>query len=202
MIEKDKVSATALILTIVMVANMGSAAIAFYFMGRKETTPRRLIYILSSIMAASSAFSYLSIVSFYDLGYNCEILNPRVPITDGLKLACRQTFGTQYLDLFVTSTIVIIQLSLVAGLNGATTFVGLVSNIFMFACGTVAADRFSLDSSRRIAWTVFSTIFFLFVVSHIGFKSLRAAKSRGASFQRPFSLLTRYALLMFAAHYA
>ncbi|KAJ6781477.1 hypothetical protein PWT90_02681 [Aphanocladium album] len=200
-ISEDNVGATPLIFAIVMVAVMGSASIVFHVMGRKETASRRLIFLLSSIMTAASALSYMSIVSFFDLGYNCEILNPRIPISDGLKLACRQTFGTQYLDLFITSTIVIIQLSLVTGLNGATTFIGVISNIFMFACGAVASDRYRLDVDRRIAWTVFTSVFFALVVSQIGLKSLKIARSRGAAFQRPFSRLVTYALAFFVIQY-
>ncbi|TQV98422.1 hypothetical protein V2A60_007836 [Cordyceps javanica] len=201
-ITKDKPEIPAIIALIVMVSIMGSASIVFHRMGWQERTSRRLIFLLSSIMAVSSALSYLAMVSMYGTGYNCEILNPTsIPSYEATELYCRMTFGTQSLDWFITSTIVIIQLSLLAGLNGATTFAGLVSNVFLFACGRVASDRYRLLSNTRIAWTVFATIFFCFVVWQVGVNSLRAAKSRGAAFQKPFSRLLEYALLTFTVQY-
>ncbi len=185
-----------------MVAIMGSASIVFHVMGRKERASRRLVFILSSVMAAASALSYLAMFSMYDMGYNCEILNPTsIPSYEATKFLCRMTFGTQSLDWFITSTIVIIQISLVAGFNGATTFAGVVSNIFLFACGRVASDRYRLSSNTRIAWTVFATIFFLSVVWQVGLNSLSSTKNRGAAFQKPFSRLLGYALLMFTVQY-
>ncbi|KAJ3497445.1 hypothetical protein NLG97_g1910 [Lecanicillium saksenae] len=200
-ITEDNVAVSSILFVIAMVAVMGSASIIFHVMGCKERTSRRLVFILSTIMAAASALSYLSIFSRYDMGYNCEILNPRVPLSDGLKLDCRQTFGTQYLDLFITSTIVIIQLSLVAGLNGATTFIGVVSNIFMFASGAVAADRYRSSLDLRITWTVITSIFFALVFSQIGLNSIKAAKSRGTGYQKPFTGLVTYALIFLGVQF-
>lgn len=198
----DDVEVSGFCVQLAAIPIMGLASILFFFMGHKQPASRQMIYFLTLVMTITSTLSYLAIISHHGMGYDCNILNPAsMPVYQGLRLYCRQVFDSRAGDWFITSTVVIVQLSLVAGLNGATTASAIASNIFLFVCGRAAADHFTSDLDMRIAWAVFSSIFFAITFWQVASTCYNATQRQGSAFKKHFLPLLWFALAAYLVHF-
>lgn len=99
----------------------------------------------------------------------------------------RQIFWVRYLNWIITTPLILINIALLGGLNGANLVVAIAADLIMFAAGLTAT--FAHDQ-RRWVWYTIVIIAFLTIGFQVGVNGIRSVR-RGADQHR--ALFTSFA---------
>ena len=104
----------------------------------------------------------------------------------------RQVFWVRYVNWILTNPLIVINLALVSGMNGANLLVAISADLIMFISGL--AGTFA-QHERRWVWYTISCIAYLTLIYQIAFNGRRASSKRNQQTQRFFGSFSGATLL-------
>lgn len=147
-----------------------------------------MLHTLTALIATVSFLSYLAMATGQGVAYKHSIVHrSHEHVPDTRQEYLRQIFWVRYINWIITTPLILINISLLGGLNGANLLVAIAADLIMFIAGLTAT--FSHDE-RRWVWYAVSVIAFLTVGFQIGVNGARAVR-RGADQHR--KLFTSFA---------
>jgi bacteriorhodopsin len=109
----------------------------------------------------------------------------------------RQVFWARYINWILTNPLLIINIGLVAGLNGASILVAVSADLIMFASGLAATYA---RHERRWVWFAITCISYLTLVYQVGFNGHRTVANRSQRTRIFFSSFSGASLLLLALY--
>ncbi|EED19097.1 opsin, putative [Talaromyces stipitatus ATCC 10500] len=172
----------------VVVVLMAISALAFYTLAARVRVQSRLLHTLTALITTVSFLSYLAMATGEGVTYKHSIVHhPHKHVPDTHQEYLRQIFWVRYLNWIITTPLILINIALLGGLNGANLVVAISADLIMFAAGLTAT--FSHDE-RRWVWYTITIIAFLTVGFQVGVNGARSVR-RGADQHR--ALFTSFA---------
>lgn len=165
---------------IAVTAIMTVATIAFLAMSFMQPRTRRVFhYITASItlVAAIAYFTMASNLGWTPIDVEFQRGNPRVA---GIN---RSIFYVRYIDWFITTPLLLLDLLLTAGLPWPTILFTLLMDEIMIVTGLIGA---LVHSSYKWGYYVFGCLAFLAVVWTVGWTARKHAFALGADVHRTF----------------
>lgn len=113
---------------------------------------------------------------------------------DTIVQVYRQLFWIRWLNWGLSFSLILINLALLAGLNGASLLIAVSANIIMFVTGLISV--FGGHGGTRWAWFTISALSYLTIVYHIGFHGRRATQSKDNQTRAFYSSIAGYFLVL------
>lgn len=175
----------------VMVVLMAISMLTFFTLAARVRVQSRLLHTLTALIATVSFLSYLAMATGEGVAYKHSIVHQS---HDTRQEYLRQIFWVRYVNWIITTPLILINMSLIGGLNGANLLVAISADLIMFVAGLTAT--FSPDG-RRWVWYVVSLIAFLTVCFQIGVNGTRAVNRGGDQHRKLFNSFASANLLIF-----
>jgi len=179
---------------------MALSAGVFAVMSWNVPTSKRVYHVTTTLITIISALAYFAMASGQSSSLVCHAVrdhNKHVP--DTFHDECRQVFWGRYVDWALTSPLVLLNLSLLAGLDGAHTLMAIVADVIMVLGGVFAA--YGDESTAQVwGWFIISCLGYLFVVWHVGVQGAKMVQSKGVRVSRLWGTLAVYSLTLWLAY--
>ncbi|KAI2625882.1 family A G protein-coupled receptor-like protein [Hypoxylon sp. NC1633] len=176
---------------------MGLVSLAFYIMAARVPVQKRLFHILTAFITTFSFLSYYAMATG-------DGITSRPYITERSKhgavteIVERDIYWARYADWSVTTPLLLIDLGLLAGLNGASILVTVVSDVIMILTGLFAA--LSRDQAQGWGWYAFACIAYLTIVYQVGYKGRHAVSAKDDKTKTFFGAISLFTLLLWTAY--
>lgn len=109
----------------------------------------------------------------------------------------RQIFWVRYVNWMLTTPLILINIALLGGLNGANMLTAIAADLLMFAAGLAAT--FARHNSRWV-WYTLACIAFLTVGYQVGVNGARSVRRGSDQYRALFTSFTGANLLVFVLY--
>lgn len=161
---------------------------------------RRLYHVITTIITLTAAISYFAMATGHAVGENCRTVKDhegKLPSTHHQE--CRQVYYARYIDWAITTPLLLLDLCLLAGIDGAHTFMAIVADLIMILTGLFAAFG-SEKTAQKWGWYTIGCIAYLFIIWHVGLHGFRVARARHSNVGKLFGSLAGFTLILWTIY--
>jgi bacteriorhodopsin len=186
-------------LWVVFIVMIFSSAL-FTFLSWNIPVQRRLYHVITTLITLTAAVSYFAMATGHATAYNCVTVvdhHKHVPNTE--HEVCREVFWARYVDWSITTPLLLLDLCLLAGIDGAHTLMAIVADLIMILTGLFAA--FGQErTGQKWGWYTIACIAYLFVIWHVGLHGSRMVKAKGDRVGKLFGSLAAFTLILWTVY--
>ena len=117
---------------------------------------------------------------------------------DVTKIIYREVYWARYVDWSVTTPLLLLDLSLLAGLAGANILVAIVADIIMILTGLFAA--FTVEEGPKWGWYAIACIAYLVVVYQLAVNGRGVVQNKDAKTATFFSAIAGFTLILWTVY--
>jgi bacteriorhodopsin len=173
---------------------MGLFSIFFYLLASRVVVQKRVVHVLASLITTISFLAYLAMATGEGHTWtHVRIYQSHKGGPDTYQDVFRQVFWVRYVNWILTNPLIIINLSLLATLNGASILVAVFADLVMFVAGIAAT--FARHKYCWV-WYAISCIGYLTVVYQVAVNGRRSISNRNQESRRFFAVITGTTLLV------
>ncbi|KAL2143385.1 hypothetical protein VTI28DRAFT_10499 [Corynascus sepedonium] len=185
----------------VLFAGMTITTAVFALLSWNVPVSRRLYHVTTTLLALVSALAYFAMAAGHASSLSCHSVRDRHRhgIPDTFHDACRQVYWARYIDWLLANGLLLFNLCLLAGIDGAHTLMALVAHAVGVLAGLFAAFG-KEHTAQKWGWFAISCLGYLFVVWHVGLHGTRAVQTKGARVSKLWASLAIYSLAILAAY--
>ncbi|WEW59632.1 hypothetical protein PRK78_005111 [Emydomyces testavorans] len=156
---------------------------------------KRLFHVLTSLVTTISFLAYFAMATGEGIAYNVVTVRHRHKnAPDTVDEIFRQVFWVRWLNWGLTFSLILINLAMLSGLNGASLLVSVSANAIMFVTGLISV--FGGHGGTRWAWFTISCLSYLTVVYHTGFLGRRATLAKDNQSRAFYASIAGYFLVL------
>ncbi|KAI1466010.1 family A G protein-coupled receptor-like protein [Daldinia caldariorum] len=176
---------------------MGLSSLAFYVMATRVPVQKRLFHIITALVTTIGFLSYYAMATG-------DGITPHPYVTERSKhgtvveIVIRDIYWARYVDWSLTTPLLLLDLCLLAGINGASILVTIVSDVIMILAGLFAA--FARHEAQGWGWYAIACVAYLNVVYQIGYKGRHATSARDNKIRAFFGAISLFTLLLWTAY--
>jgi bacteriorhodopsin len=172
----------------------------FALLSWNVSVARRVFHVITTLTTIIAAVSYFAMASGHATDYNCITVRQHYKhLPDTYHDVCREVFWARYVDWSLTTPLLVLELCLLAGVDGAHTLMAIVANLVMVLSGLFAAFGHT-HTAQKWGWYAISCVAYLFVIWHVAIHGSRVAKARGGKVKKLFGLLAVFALILWTVY--
>ena len=176
------------------------ASAVFTFLSWRVPIGRRLFFIITTLITTIAAISYFAMATGDGVRLVCaHHRDAHKHVPDYHRVICRQVFWPRYVDWVLTTPLLILDLALLAGIDGGHTILAIVADVVMIATGLFAALG-NPNTAQKWGWYTISCIAFLTVIWHVGVHGRAAVAARGGKVTKLFGGLSLLTLILWTAY--
>ena len=178
---------------------MVTASAVFTGLSWNLPVSRRLYHVITTLITIIAALSYFAMATGAGKRATCSRSTDRhQEVPDTHHTVCREIYWARYVDWALTTPLLLVDLALLAGIDGAHTFMAVAADVVMVLAGLFAA--YGQGRAAKWGWFAIASLSYLVVVWHIGLHGFRLAKNKGAGVKRLFSSLAVYTLVLWTLY--
>lgn len=176
---------------------MGLSSLVFYALAARVPVQKRLLHVLTAFITTFAFISYFAMATGDGVSYHRTVVTETKQhvVTDVFS---RQIFWARYVDWAITTPLLLVDLSLLAGLNGASITIAVVSDLLMVLTGLFAA--FGSTGSQRWGWYTIACIAYLVVVYQLAQNGTRTVANKDAKTKKFFIALGTFTLVLWTVY--
>ncbi|KAI0425958.1 hypothetical protein F5Y09DRAFT_80187 [Xylaria sp. FL1042] len=176
---------------------MGLSSLAFYAMAMRVPVQKRLLHIITAFITTIAFLSYYAMATGTGITLHTTVIkeNKLHVIIEAVK---RQVFWARYVDWTLTTPLLLLDLALLAGLNGASILVLMFSDVVMILTGLFAA--FSHDEAQGWGWYAFACLAYLTIIYQLGYKGRYAVSNKDNKTKAFFGAISLFMLLLWTIY--
>jgi len=177
----------------IMVASSGVFALSSW----NVPISRRVYYVITTLMSIIASLSYFAMASGHASTFVCNSVRNH---GDGAYHdVCRQVYWARYVDWALTMPLLVLDLSLLAGIDGGHTLMAVTANVIMVLTGMFSAFG-APHTAQKWGWFTISCISYVFVFWHVALHGTRMVAAKGAGVRKLFSSLGLFVFLLWTAY--
>ncbi|KAL2010848.1 hypothetical protein VTN00DRAFT_3566 [Thermoascus crustaceus] len=178
---------------------MGISSLIFYILAARVPVPKRMFHTLTALVTTISFITYLAMSTGDGITYNhIRLHESHRHVPDTHQDIFRQVYWIRYVNWMLTSPLILINLALLSGLNGAHLVIAIFADLLMFVGGIFGT--FAAHDPRRWVWFTITCLSYLTVVHQIAFNGRRAASVKDSQTRRFFGSIGGFVLVVFALY--
>ncbi|KAI1439200.1 hypothetical protein GGR50DRAFT_7625 [Xylaria sp. CBS 124048] len=176
---------------------MGVTSLAFYLMAMRVPVQKRLFHIITALITTFAFLSYYAMATGSGIGIHTTAIreNKHGVVTD---IVNRQVFWSRYVDWSLTTPLLLLDLALLAGMNGATVLILMVSDVIMVLSGLFAS--YSHDQAQGWGWYAFACIAFLNIVYQLGYKGRQVLARKDTETRKFVTAISIFTLVIWTLY--
>ncbi|KAI0406415.1 hypothetical protein F4802DRAFT_95692 [Xylaria palmicola] len=176
---------------------MGVSSLVFYGMAMRVPVQKRLFHILTAFITTTAFLSYYAMATGAGVNVHTTITkqNDLHVITELVK---RQIFWARYIDWSLTTPLLLVNLSLLAGLSGASILVIVFSDVVMILTGLFAA--LANGQAQGWGWYAFACLAYLNIAYQLGYKGRYAVSAKDNKTKAFFGAISLFTLVLWTLY--
>jgi len=178
---------------------MVTASAIFTGLSWKIPVSKRLYHVITTLVTIIAALSYFAMATGGGKRMSCtRVTDSHDEVPDTHHVVCREIYWARYVDWVLTTPLLLVDLALLAGIDGAHTFMAVAANVVMVLSGLFAA--YARAHTAKWGWFAIGTVAYLVVLWHIGLHGFRLVKTKGAKAKRLFTSLAIYTFVLWTLY--
>jgi len=176
------------------------ATIVFTGMAWSVPISKRLYHVVTTMIVIFASLSYFAMAAGHGVSYHKTVVKEQhkhVPDTE--KDIYRQVYWARYVDWSVTTPLLLLDLALLAGLNGGQIFITIVADIIMILTGLFSAFG-SEDTPQKWGWYAIACIAYLVVIWMLVVHGRGAAQAKGGKVGNFFAAIGGFTLIIWTVY--
>jgi len=176
------------------------ATISFGALSWTVPASKRLFHSLTTVIVLIATLSYFAMATGSGFSWHHTRIRESHDhgVPDTFRHVHRQVYWARYIDWLLTTPLLLVDLSLLAGLNGASIFSIVVADIVMVLGGLFAA--FSWNHKAKWGWYAIAIIAFIWVLYSLFVTGLSTARAKGNKVSRFYTLIAAYTAVLWVAY--
>jgi len=179
---------------------MGLSSLAFYAMAMRVPANKRLFHILTAFITTFAFISYYAMATHDGISYihvQHTLQKTKKGFPNVYQDVYRQVYWARYVDWFFTTPLLLLDLSFLAGLNGASILVTIVADLIMVATGLFAAYAGEAhDGGKKWGYYAWACIAFLTIVYQLVLNGRKSVATKGDKTSKFFYAIAGYTLII------
>lgn len=173
---------------------------AFIVMAFSVPVQKRLFHQVTAFITIFATLSYFAMAT----GDGISVVGQEVTEThdngmpDTHHIVYRQVFWARYVDWSVTTPLLLLDLALLAGMNGSNILTAIIADVIMILTGLFAA--YSTTSSGKWGWFIMGDVALVVIIYNLFIGARRTASARDASVGQLFNSLAIYTIVLWTAY--
>lgn len=177
---------------VIMVVSSGVFALASW----RVPVARRVYYVTTTLTTIIAALAYFAMATGQATTLNCNRARDHHDnLPDTFHRVCRQVYWAHYVDWALTTPLLLLNLSLLAGIDGAHILMAIVADVIMVLSGLFSALG-RTGTAQKWGWFIIACVSYFFVIWHIALHGPRSVGAKGSAVKK---LFTSLAIFTFAA---
>ena len=133
------------------------------------------------------------------IGHNTIIVKEKNSVAPDIDHhIIREVYWARYVDWSVTTPLLLLDLSLLAGLAGANILVAIVADVIMILTGLFAA--FTVEEGPKWGWYAIACIAYLAVVYQLAFNARGVVKGKDQKTATFFTAIAGFTLVLWTVY--
>jgi bacteriorhodopsin len=166
---------------------------------------RRLYYVVTTLITTFASISYFGMASGTGIAQHClktkvhgsEVIDGW--IKESTKEVCREVYWARYVDWSVTTPLLLLDLCLLAGIDGAHTIMAIVADVAMILTGLFAAFG-NEGTVQKWGWYTIACAAYAVVIWHVALHGSRMVTNKSAKVVQLFGSLAAFTFLLWTAY--
>jgi bacteriorhodopsin len=172
---------------------------AFAAMSWRIPVSRRVYHVITTTMVIISSLAYFGMATGHGASYkHITVRHSHDHVPDTYDHVYRQVFWARYIDWALTTPLILLNLGLLAGLNGGYILMAILANVVMDLTGMFAA--FSTVGTQRWGWFIIAIISYLVVIWHLVLNGRAHARAKGDKVNTFFTSITAFTVIVWTAY--
>jgi len=159
-----------------------------------------MFHILTALVTTVAFLSYFAMATGDGICYHKIIVNEKhhknIPATR--EIIYREVYWARYVDYFITTPLLLLDLALLSGLSGANTLVAIAADVIMVLTGLFAT--FGKGDGQKWGWYTIACIAYLTIVYQFAYNGLAAAAGKDSKTKAFYSTLGGFTLLVWTIY--
>lgn len=176
------------------------ASAAFAAMSWTVPISRRLYHVITTLITITAAISYYGMATKAGVSWKhtrvTEHHNKGLPDTH--HDIYRQVYWARYVDWAITTPLLLLDLMLLAGLNGGHMFMAITADLIMILTGLFAA--YGHGNAQKWGWYTIACIAYLVVIWHLVIHGRAMAFGKSGNVGKFFAAISGYTLILWTAY--
>jgi len=176
------------------------ASIVFSGMAWNVPIAKRLYHIVTALIVIIASLSYFAMASGHGIGYHHVVVKEQhkhVPDTE--HDIYRQVYWARYVDWAFTTPLLLLDLCLLAGMNGGQILMTVVADIIMILTGLFAAFG-AEETPQKWGWYAIACIAYLVVIWHLVIHGRAGAAAKGGKVGNFFAAIGGFTLIIWTVY--
>ncbi|KAH7026157.1 uncharacterized protein B0I36DRAFT_248519 [Microdochium trichocladiopsis] len=176
---------------------MGLSSVAFYIMAARVPVQKRLFHVITASITTIAFLSYFAMATGDGLSWHSTVVKTTKSgvVEDIVK---RQVFWARYVDWALTTPLLLLDLTLMAGLNGADILVTVGADVIMVLTGLFAA--FGSTGTQVWGWYTIACVAYIAIVYNVAFNGRRAVQGKDSKTKAFYGGISLFTLLLWTAY--
>jgi len=179
---------------------MTVASIVFTGLAWKVAASKRVYHIITTFITVIAALSYFAMATGHGAAYHKVVVKERNHhVPDTHHTIFRQVFFARYIDWTLTTPLLLLDLALLAGLNGANILVIVFADVVMVLTGLFAA--FGAEGTpQKWGWYTLACLAYLVVIFQLVWQGRASAVAKGGKVGSFFSAIGGFTLIIWTVY--
>lgn len=179
---------------------MTIATIAFSAMAWNIPISKRLYHIVTTLITITAAISYFAMATGDGVSYHhVEVTESNAHVPDTTRDIYREVYWARYVDWSITTPLLLLDLALVAGLNGGHIVMAIAADLVMVLTGLFAA--FGTEGTpQKWGYYAIACIAYLVIVWHLAVHGRATAASKGGKVGGFFAAIAGFTAILWTAY--
>lgn len=127
-----------------------------------------------------------------------ETVSHKHDIPDTKEITYRQVYWARYVDWSLTTPLLLLDLCLLAGLNGASILVAIVADLIMILTGLFAA--YGGSDGQKWGWYAWACIAYLVIVYQVAVNGQQAATGKDSKTKAFFGAIAAFTFILWTVY--
>ncbi|MCJ1306454.1 hypothetical protein MMC25_000096 [Agyrium rufum] len=182
---------------------MTISSVAFYAMAYRVPVQKRLFHILTAFITTFAAISYFAMANKDGISYivadvySYNQTELGIPTTVTITVL-REVYWARYVDWSVTTPLLLLDLSILAGLSGANILVAIVADLIMILTGLFAA--LTEDEATSWGYYAIACLAYLVIIYQLAVQGRSMAASKDAKTGTFFTAIGGFTLFLWTVY--
>jgi len=172
------------------------------FAGMSWNVPisKRLYHIITTLITLTAAMSYFAMATGHGISYHHVVVREsHKHVPDTTKDIYRQVYFARYIDWAITTPLLLLDLCLLAGMNGGHILMTIIADVIMILTGLFAAFG-SEGTPQKWGWYAIACIAYLVVIWHLALHGRAQAVSKGGKVGNFFAAIGGFTLIIWTVY--
>jgi len=176
------------------------ATISFVVMSWRVPAAKRLYHSITTLIVVIATLSYFAMATKQGITFHHTRIKEhhKHGLPDTFRHVHREVYYARYIDWLLTTPLLIIDLSLLAGLNGASIFSAVIADIVMILTGLFSA--FAYRRGSKWGWYAMACIAYLWVLYTLLFTARTTARAKGNKVQSFYTQIAVFTVVVWTAY--